>query len=199
MTKEMFLNELESRLAVLPKKEVDGYKEFYSEMIDDRVEEGKTEDEAIKDIGGIEEVIKQIAGEKSLTNLVKNKVKQKAPKRRISGLEIFLLVLGFPLWFPLLLTCLILCLVGYLLTWVLVIVTYAVEIALIGSIVAGFLGLVGGNGIGYLGIALAGLGGAIVFFFICILATKVSIKLAKKIALGIKMSLIGGGKNNESI
>ena len=60
MNKNEFLIELESRLELLPKKEVENYVEFYSEMIDDRVEEGKTEAEAIRDIGGIEKVIKEL-------------------------------------------------------------------------------------------------------------------------------------------
>jgi uncharacterized membrane protein len=193
MNKSEFLTELESRLELLPKKEVENYVEFYSEMIDDRVEEGKTEDEAIRDIGGIEEVIKQIAGEKSITKLVKQKV---APKRKIKPIEIILLILGFPLWFPLALTCLILVLVGYLLFWILVIVSYAVEIALVACAVTGLIGIFTGHGIGYLGLLFVGIGGSILFFKVCILATKFTVKLAKKIVLGIKLSLIGGGNKN---
>ena len=45
MNKKEFINELESRLTNLPKKEIDDYIDFYSEAIDDRIEDGKTEDE----------------------------------------------------------------------------------------------------------------------------------------------------------
>ena len=41
MNKTEFLNELEARLKGLPKEDVEERLEFYSEAIDDRVEEGK--------------------------------------------------------------------------------------------------------------------------------------------------------------
>lgn len=196
MKKKEFLKLLEENLGGLPKDEIDNYVEFYSEAISDRMEDGKTEEEAIRDLGGIEEVIKEICGEKSLTSLVKQKVK---PKRKITGLEIILLILGFPLWFPLLITLMVLLLVAYLMTWVLVIVTYAVEIGLIfgsiGALAAYGAGMMAGNAnIGLLGIGLLGIGGAILFSIVCVLATKVTLKIAKAILLSIKKALIGGGK-----
>ena len=197
MNKKEFINELESRLTNLPKKEIDDYIDFYSEAIDDRIEDGKTEDEAVADLGGIDNVIYEIAKEKSIPVLVKEKFK---PKRRISGLEIFLLILGFPLWFPLLLTCLVLILVAYFLIWILVIVTYSVESGLIGYGVVGLIACFAKIGskisFGYLGFSLAGIGGAMLFLFVCYLATKVTLKFTKRIALGIKKSLIDGGSKN---
>ena len=84
---------------------------------------------------GIKDIVKDIP----LTKLVKQKVK---PNRKLSGLEITLLILGFPLWFPLLLTFLVLCLVFYILVWVFVIVAYSVELSFvsggIGSLIAFF-------------------------------------------------------------
>ena len=194
MKKKEFLKLLEQNLGGLPKEEIDNYVEFYSEAISDRMEDGKTEEEAIRDLGGIEEVIKEICGEKSLTSLVRQKV---TPKRRITSAEIVLLILGFPLWFPLLMVVLTFILVGYLLTWILVIVTYAVEFGLIAgsgfSIALYFANLANGtSNIGYLGIGLLGIGAAIIFSFVCVAATKVSFRLAKRIVLGIKKALIGG-------
>ena len=46
MRKAEFLRELEKRLQGLPKDEIDSRLAFYSEMIDDRIEDGKTEEEA---------------------------------------------------------------------------------------------------------------------------------------------------------
>lgn len=196
MNKKEFLKELEARLKVLPKEEVENYISFYSEAIDDRIEDGKTEEEAIYDLGGIDEVITQIAGEQSLTNLVRQKVR---PKRRIRVWEIVLLVLGFPLWFPLLMVGLVLLLVAYILVWVFVIVTYSIELSIAASGLAGIVAFFaafqdGTANLGYLGVGLLGIGGAILFFFVCKFATKVTIKLAKKIVLGLKRMLIGGGK-----
>ena len=136
MNKQEYLKELESRLQGLPKEDIANRIEFYSEMIDDRMEDGKSEVEAINEVGTVDYVVETIAKETPLMKLVKEKV---TPKRKMSGFEIVLLILGFPLWFPLLMVGFVLILVFYLLTWILVIVTYAVEAALIvgsvGSIV----------------------------------------------------------------
>ena len=45
MKKEEFLTELRSKLNGLSKKEIDERINFYSEMIDDRISEGKSEEE----------------------------------------------------------------------------------------------------------------------------------------------------------
>ena len=80
MDKKEFLSELEKRLQGLPKADIEERLEFYSESIDDRVEEGKTEEEAINDMGGIDSVVNQIADETPIVNLVKERVK---PKRKV--------------------------------------------------------------------------------------------------------------------
>ena len=194
MNKKEFLKELEQRLQGLPKSDIDERLAFYSEMIDDRVEEGKTEDEAIEDIGGIELVVKQIADETPFVNLVKERMK---PKRRLTGLEITLLIVGFPLWLPLMIVFFVLVAVFYILLWVLVIVTYSVEIALLGTtgfaLLATFFELMHRNfHTGYAGIALLGLGLSILFVFVCVASTKLSIKFTKRIFSGIKRKMIGG-------
>ena len=67
MEKEEFLEELRNRLNGLPQKDIDERVSFYSEMIDDRVEDGMTEEEAINNIGGIDEVVKQIASKELIS------------------------------------------------------------------------------------------------------------------------------------
>ena len=126
MKKEEFLKELKRRLKGLPKDDLENRIRFYGEMIDDRIDDGMSEEDAVKEVGTVDEVVAQIAAETPLARLVKERTK---PKRSLRAWEIILLILGFPLWFPLALTALILCLVGYLLIWVLDIVVYAVELA----------------------------------------------------------------------
>ena len=195
MSKTEFLKELESRLNGLPSKDIDERIEFYSEMIDDRVEEGKTEEEAIAEIGTVDDVVQQIAKETPLLKLVKEKVK---PKTRLKAWEIVLICLGFPLWFPLLLTAMILVFVAYILLWILVIVTYAVELALslasIASLVLFFVYLPsGGFSFFLLGCALVGAGAAILMFFGCKWATIGTIKMTKAISLSIKKRFVSRG------
>lgn len=197
MKKKEFLKELENNLKGLPQRDIDERVEFYSEMIDDRIEDGKTEEQAVAEIGSIDEVVDQIAKDTSLVRLVKNKIQ---PKRSIGGLGIVLLILGFPLWFPLLITFFVLVLVFFILMWVLVIVTYGIEAALFGSagiyVAAAFAQMSDGVPFkGSAGMAIALLGAALVFIFVCIAATKLSYRFNKSVLTGIKRSFIGGKKN----
>ena len=59
-------------------------------MIDDRMEEGLTEAEAIAGIGSVDKIVTQIVAETPITKLVREKVK---PKRSLQAWEIILLVL----------------------------------------------------------------------------------------------------------
>jgi len=63
MTKQEFLRELWNRLTELPQEDVEKSLDYYSEMIDDRVENGLTEEEAVADIGSAEEVAAQLIAE----------------------------------------------------------------------------------------------------------------------------------------
>ena len=187
MNKKEFLTELRSKLQGLPKDDLDNRISFYDEMIEDRKDEGKSEEDAVAEIGSVDDVVKQIAQETPLVKLVKERTK---PKRALRAWEIVLIILGFPLWFPLLLTAFILMLVGYLLVWILVIVSYVLE----GSLMAGaggglviFLAYLFNGDVNLisLGFAMASLGAAILLIFGCIGATKVSIKLSDCSVLSI--------------
>lgn len=196
MTKVEFLKELRSKLNGLPEQDIDDRIGFYHEMIADRMAEGKTEEEAVAEIGSVDDVVRDIARETPLRKIVKERCK---PKRRIRGWEVALIILGFPLWFPLVVTGFVLALVGYLLTWVLVFVTYSVEMGLIAGIFAGLIGCVLELGTGdmtsmyYLGQAIACLGASMLFIFACIGSTKLSVKISKKMLTGIKAALIRKG------
>ena len=197
MKKTEFLEELRKRLNGLPKNDIDDRVTFYGEMIDDYVENGMSEEDAVDAIGGVDNVVRQIAAETPFVNLVKEKIR---PKRSFTGLEIAIIILGFPLWFPLLITGLVLTLVAYILLWVLVIVTYSVEISLIGGAIAGFIKFgyyltQSSFNLGYLSIGILGIGASLLFIVVCVLATKLSIKITKNVCIGIKSKLIGGKRN----
>ena len=195
MKKQEFLTELRSKLNGLPKEDIDNRVNFYEEMINDRMDDGKSEEEAVADIGSVDEVVRQIANDTPMLRLVAEKAK---PKRALRAWEIVLIVLGFPLWFPLLITAGVLTLVFYLLFWILVIVSYAVEALLAVTSVAGFVSFVGYLADGTvnlipLGYSIMALGGTILFIFACIGATKLTIFLSKKMILGIKTAFIRKG------
>ena len=195
MLKQEFLNALKEGLKGLPEKDIEERLTFYGEMIDDRIEEGLSEEAAVKEIGTVDEVVQQIVAETPLTKIVKEKIK---PKRRMRAWEIILLILGFPLWFPLLAAAGAIILALYVTLWSLVIALWAVEIAFIVAAVALFVGaivfFISGHGLAglfVLGAALIFAALAIFLFFACVAASKGTVLLAKKIVIGIKNLFVG--------
>ena len=195
MRKQEFLDALKSGLTGLPQEDIGERLTFYGEMIDDRMEEGLTEEEAIAAIGPVENVVNEIVAETPLTKIVKEKIK---PKRRMKAWEIVLLVLGFPLWFPLSIVAFVLILVFYIVLWVLMICLWVIEIALwvcaLAGLAAGVLYMARGYvglGIMLFGAALFVAGLSIFLFFGCKGATVGTAKLAKKIVHGIKRLFVG--------
>ena len=192
MNKQEFLSSLRARLNGLPKEDIDERINFYEEMINDRIDDGKSEEEAVADIGTVDQIVEEIAQDTPLAKLVKEKIK---PKRKLRVWEIILIILGFPLWFPLVLTALILACVFYLLIWILVLVTYSVEFGLVASAVGGLLIFIaylfnGQLNLVSLGVFIMCSGGSFLFLFPCYWATKGTIKLSKLIMTRIKMLFI---------
>ena len=196
MRKQEFLNELRDKLKGLPKEDLENRISFYDEMIEDRIDDGKTEEGAVADIGPVDDIVNEIAKETPLVKLVKEKVK---PKRALRVWEIILLVLGFPLWFPLVVVALVLCLVASLLIWVFVIVAYAIEISLIVSAVGGLIlffvyMFTGQFSLMPLAISILAAGASVLMFFGCMYITKGTIKLHQLIFTGIKRKIMKKGE-----
>jgi uncharacterized membrane protein len=190
MNKEEFLARLRDALAGLPQEDVDERLTFYDEMIDDRVEDGLSEEAAVAGIGPVEEIVSQIVSDIPLPRLVRERIK---PKRRFQAWQLVLLILGFPLWFPLLIAAFAVLLSVYIVIWVVIVSLWAVEVSFavsaLGGIAAGLLlGLPAGVPKGLVmigaGIVLAGL--SIFLFFGCKAVTGGAVRLTKKIAPGIK-------------
>ena len=80
MRKEEFLKRLRKRLSGLPDKDTDERISFYSEIIDDRIEDGLTEEEAVAAIGTVDSVVEQIINETPIKTLVNQRIK---PKRKL--------------------------------------------------------------------------------------------------------------------
>ena len=203
MKKKEFLTELRYRLKGLPKEEIDQRVEFYSEMIDDSIEDGLTEEKAVENVGSIDEIVRTVASETSLLKLMKHQRESK-PKRRIRPWEVVLLILGFPLWLPLLIVIFVLCLVLCILLWILPIVAYSVFTGVlaggVGGIAIGVANAINGKvsfGGLYAGAGLAAVGASILIFFLALFVTKLTVKLNKLIFTGIKVSIIGRGSKNE--
>lgn len=198
MRKQEFLAELRRGLSGLPREDMEERLTFYSEMIDDRMEEGLTEEEAVAEIGNVGEVISQIAAEIPLSRLVKESVR---PKRTLRAWEIVLLVLGSPVWIPLSFAALAVFLAIYVVIWSVVVSLWAVEVALARGLLEGVIsGAVsffqgdGTTGIAMLGAGIFCAGASIFMFFGCKEATKGIFLLTKKLFLGLKSMFLGRGR-----
>ena len=195
MSKEDFLEELKKRLSGLPQEDIDERIAFYSEMIDDRMEDGVTEEAAVSGVGSIDSIVEQIMAEIPFAKLVKEKAKH---KRHLKAWEIVLLVLGSPVWIPLLIAAMSVILSLYIVIWSVIISLYAVDVSFAACAFAGLIGMVPylncGNPAGAFfsagaGIACAGL--AILMFFACVWISKGVINTTGKILLNIKTSFVG--------
>lgn len=190
MTKKEFLHELKKELLGMPEEDITRSIEFYSEMIDDRIEDGKTEEEAVADIGTVKDAVSQILAEIPITKLIKEKVKK---KRKIGAWGIVLLVLGSPIWLSLLIVAFAVVLSVYVVIWSVIVSLWAVFASLagvaVGGIFSGVIFVCNSNllaGIAMFGASLVLAGLSIVSFFGCKAATKGILILTKKMALGIK-------------
>ena len=195
MNKETFLQELRDGLPGMPQADLEERLSFYGEMIDDRIEEGLSEDEAVACVGPVEEVIAQIAADMPIAKLVKEKV---AAKRKLRAWEIVLLVLGFPVWFPLLVAAAVVLLALYLVLWVLILCLWVIAIAFAACALGGLVLTVACFAQGQplqavmlLGAGLLCAALAIWMVFGSVAASKGAVKLTKNCATGVKAKLIG--------
>ncbi len=197
MNKTEFTDALRRALSGLPKDDIEQRVEFYSEMIDDRMEEGLSEEQAISELGSIEDIVSQILSETPFSKLVKEKVRT---KRKLSGWEVTLIILGFPLWLPLLAAAFAVVLAIYASVWSVIISLWAVFAAFAAY---GFAAVVCGaafagqgeiwQGLATIGLGLVSGGASIFIFYGCKAATKGLIWLTKRTAMAIKNAFIKKG------
>ena len=194
MNKQEFLVQLRKGLSGLPKEDIEERLTFYSEMIDDKTEDGIPEETAVREIGDVSELVSQIIADIPLTKLVKEKI---TPKKKLKVWEIVLLVLGSPIWLPLLIAAFAVILSLYVVLWSVIIALWAVFAALaacgFAGIAAGVYFAVGGNvltGIAVIGAGIVCAGLSVFMFFGCKAVTKGILKLTKKFAIRIKNCFI---------
>ena len=199
MTKEEFLNALRNRLEVFPKDEAEGYLNYYREMIEDQVDDGVPEKQAVEALGSVDDIFAVILQETALAKLLREKMK---PKRKLKMWEILLLSIGSPVWVPLAIalavTALSLILALYIVLWSLTVSLCAIELSVaisgLGALFASPIQLVaGGNALAagvLFSVALVCVGLSLVLFQPSILAVKGTAKLTKQIWLGIKSLIV---------
>lgn len=189
MLKEEFLTELNKGISHLPKEEINERIEFYSEMIDDLIEEGLSEEDAVARIGSVDEIISKIVADAPKSNAKKEK---DFTKKRPRAWEIVLIILGSPIWFSLIIAAFAVIFSLYVSLWSVIVSLWAVFASLIasflGCIILGIVNLVIGSsisGIAYIGLGFAAAGLSIILFFGCNALTRSLARLTSKTFSGI--------------
>ncbi len=146
MNKQEFLNDLSEKLQGVPKEDREKSLEYYSEMIDDRIEDGLTQEQAVKAMGGVSEIADRIISDMPVEKLLKTKV---TPQRKLSAFEIVLLTIGFPIWFSIGISLIAVAFTLYLVLWVLILCIYIIALSFavsgIAAIIALFMSLFNGQ------------------------------------------------------
>lgn len=191
MTKIQFILALRDKISRLPSSDIEERLGFYSEMIEDRMEEGLLEEEAVAAIGDIDAIAEQILSEAAPKEQSKIVTENKSTaddiqKKHLSPLAIALIILGFPLWFSLLAAAFSAVLALYIALWAVIISLWAILGSLIGCAIGGTVAVIvlfaSGHsltGAALLGCAAVSAGLAILFFYLCKYATKGAAYLTK--------------------
>lgn len=194
MNKQEFIQQLTNSLAGLSEEDIKRSVDYYSEMIDDRVEDGMTQEDAVAALGSLEQIRSEILETVPMARIVKEKI---TPKRDFKVGEIVLLILGSPIWLPLLLTFIIVCLVIYLVFWIIIMSLYVVDLSVLVSGFASFVAaFINNNGFAswmfFIGSGFALVGAAVLLFFGFNQVSKGMLFISKQIGLGIKKLFVGG-------
>ncbi len=182
MNKQGFLDALYHLLKALPKAERQQHIDYYDEMINDRMEDGVSEEVAVAALGSAADVAAQILGD----------IPPK-PARRFPVWAVILIVLGSPLWLSLLVAAAAVALAialsiiaVYIALWCIPVALYAADLSLL---LAFFACIAGGvfyliqslpaPGIGLLGAGLICAGFTVLLFFFCNLLSHLLWRLGK--------------------
>lgn len=194
MKKREFLLQLQRELSGFPQAEVQEQLDFYREMIDDRMDEGLSEEAAVAQIGTVDEIASQIIAQMPFAKLVKEKIK---PKRQLETWQIVLLAVGSPLWLSFVVSAFAVLLSLYVSLWSLVVTVWAVFASAAACALWGLAGGIilatsqnGWTGIAMIGMGIFAAGLTIFLFYGCKAATKGTVWLTRKIILGIKRCFV---------
>lgn len=194
MNKQEFLDGLRKGLSGLPQADIEERLTFYGEMLDDRIEEGLSEEEAVAAAGSVNEIVRQTVADIPLAKIAKERIK---PKRRLKAWETVLLALGSPIWLSLGVAAAAVIFALYVTVWSVIASFWSVFASLAVCAAAGVPMFVifaaGGSGAAGIAVLSAGIvcaGLSVFMFFGCLQATKGILLLTKKFAIWVKNCFI---------
>ena len=130
MTKQEYIKAVKSNLKGLDSEDIESAIELLEEGINDRMDMGLSEEEAVADMQTPKEAARQIKLDTPFPQLVK----AKAQSKPLKAWEIVLLILGAPLWLPLLIA---LGAIIFAVVITILAVAFAVFVTVIALVVAG--------------------------------------------------------------
>ena len=159
-------------------------------MIDDIIEDGKTEEEAVLEMGDVNTISAQIIRQTPFLKIAKEKI---ASKHNLTEFEIVLLILGAPIWLSLLIAGFAVVLSLNVTLWAVIISlfasVFAVAISAIAGIVYGIILTFMGNvltGLSVFGASLVLGGISILLYYLSVLVSKGATLLLKYLSVAIK-------------
>ncbi len=201
MNKLEFLEKLRLKLSVLPQKDVEERLYFYNEIIDDKMEEGFSEEQAVESVGPIDKIFLDTVSDIPFSKLAKEKVKR---NRRLKTWELILLIVGSPIWLSLLISVFAVIFSLYVSVWGIIVSLWASFASLVACSVCGVLygvvlGFISNKTICFatIGASFVLAGIAVLFFFGCKIVTESVILLTKKIMICIKKQFVKKENVNE--
>lgn len=126
MRKSEFLEALRAALGKLPEEETRASLEFYSEAIDDRIEDGASEEDAVAAMGDVSAIASQIEAETPPIPRAVARVRTPSP-----AANVILAVALSPVWVPLALAFVICVASIYLALWAVVVSLWVVAATLV--------------------------------------------------------------------
>ncbi len=191
MNKAAFFAQLERELASLSPADRERSLGYFEEMIDDRIEEGLSEEEAVADLGDPKTIAAEILSESAEDNI---STQATSAEKSFHGcplwLAILLAVLALPVWLPVICTLAVTVVCLYMIPWIVLIAIFCTAVGCvlggIASSVVAFLCIpVSGifNGMMLLGISLFCCGFGLLLLFPAVYG---SIWFAKGTALCFK-------------
>lgn len=194
MTKSEFLIILRKKLISIPEQDRRKTIQYYSEMIDDRIEEGFSEEDAVEQIGSVYELASQIMSDyKEQSSDGRSDPNFTQQKKSVNLVVVILLILGFPLWFSLLLTVFAVLVSLFITLWSVIIAFWSVFVSFIAcafsGVIVGVVFNILGNvfpGTAMIGAALILAGLSVFSFYGCKALTKGAAFLTKQVAVLIK-------------
>ncbi len=194
MNKQEFLAHLRKGLSGLPQNDIEERLNFYGEMLEDRMEEGLSEAEAVSAVGSVDEIVAQIIADTPIAKLAKERIR---PKRQLKTWESVLLALGSPLWISLGIAAVAVIFALYISLCAVVVSLWAffgtLAVCTVGSVPICIIFIAGGNAVSGLALLAAGIvcaGLSVFMFYGCKEMTKGILMITEKVTSRIKNCFI---------